>query len=115
MNSYNSRSTRTLHVAGAGVPLTTPQLYSGGYTDDIRTALMYISNLYPDAPLLGIGFSLGANILTRYLAQEGERSRLAAGCVLACVSPLHATPLMVADRSASHGISSQTAKGHASP
>ncbi|KAJ3543367.1 hypothetical protein NM688_g5859 [Phlebia brevispora] len=68
----------------AGVPLTTPQLYSAGYTDDIRTALLYISSLYPEAPLLGVGFSLGANILTRYLAQEGEQSRLAAGCALGC-------------------------------
>ncbi|TCD69717.1 hypothetical protein EIP91_006484 [Steccherinum ochraceum] len=67
----------------AGVPLTSPRLYSGGTTDDIRTALMYISSLYPNAPLLGIGFSLGANVLTRYLAEEGERSRLNAGCVLA--------------------------------
>ncbi|TCD69713.1 hypothetical protein EIP91_006480 [Steccherinum ochraceum] len=63
----------------AGVPLTSPRLYSAGTTDDIRTALMYISATYPKAPLLGVGFSLGANVLTRYLAEEGERSRLNAG------------------------------------
>lgn len=61
-------------------------LYSAGYTDDLRTALMYIQNLYPDAPLLGIGFSLGANILCRYLGEEGKNSRLASGCILGCVS-----------------------------
>ena len=75
-----------MNLTGAGVPLTSTQLYSAGHTDDIRTALLYITKLYPDAPLLGIGFSLGANVLTRYLAQEGERSRLVAGCVLGCVS-----------------------------
>lgn len=74
---------------GAGVPLTSPQLYSAGHTDDIRTALLYISHLYPKAPLLGVGFSLGANVLTRYLAQEGEHSRLVAGCALACVCVLY--------------------------
>ncbi|KAI0831202.1 AB-hydrolase YheT [Trametes gibbosa] len=68
----------------AGVPLTSPQLYSALYTDDIRVAVMYIANLYPRAPLIGIGFSLGANVLTRYLAEEGEKSRLVAGCALAC-------------------------------
>lgn len=68
------------------MPLTSPQLYSAGFTDDIRVALMYISKTYPEAPLLGVGFSLGANVLTRYLAQEGDQSRLAAGCVLGCVS-----------------------------
>jgi uncharacterized protein len=35
---------------------------------------------------LGIGFSLGANVLTRYLAEEGENSRLVAGFALGCVS-----------------------------
>ncbi|KAJ3480947.1 hypothetical protein NLI96_g8005 [Meripilus lineatus] len=69
---------------GAGVPLTSPQMYSAGFTDDIRVALMWISKMYPHAPLLGVGFSLGANVLTRYLAQEGDQSRLAAGCVLGC-------------------------------
>ncbi|KAG8960904.1 hypothetical protein FRC03_006023 [Tulasnella sp. 419] len=68
----------------AGVPLTSPQFYSAGYTDDIRTALLYLSTKYPKAPLLGIGFSLGAGVLTRYLGEEGERSRLKAGVVLAC-------------------------------
>ncbi|KAJ6630779.1 AB-hydrolase YheT [Mycena sp. CBHHK59/15] len=68
----------------AGVPITSPQLYSAGYTDDIRQALVYISNLYPRATLLGLGFSLGANVLIRYLAEEGEQSRLSSGCALAC-------------------------------
>ncbi|THU90460.1 AB-hydrolase YheT, partial [Dendrothele bispora CBS 962.96] len=74
----------------AGVPITSQQLYSAGYTDDLRIALiaeplvMYISHQYPNAPLLGLGFSLGANIMVRYLAEEGEKSRLSAVCSLAC-------------------------------
>jgi len=74
----------------AGVPVTSPQLYSAGHTDDIRVALMYISKLYPNAPLLGVGFSLGANVLTRYLAQEGEHSRLMAGVAIGCPWDLRA-------------------------
>ena len=70
--------------AGAGVKLTSPQLFSGGYTGDIRTTLLYVSGLYPDAPLLGVGFSLGAGVLTRYVGEEGENCRLTAACVLAC-------------------------------
>ncbi|KAI9064335.1 AB-hydrolase YheT [Trametes sanguinea] len=68
----------------AGVPLTSPQLYSALHTDDIRVAVLHISKMYPRAPLIGVGFSLGANVLTRYLAEEGEKSRLVAGCALAC-------------------------------
>jgi predicted alpha/beta-fold hydrolase len=75
-----------LATTGAGVPLTTPQLYSGGHTDDLRQALFYIAQTFPEAPLLGLGFSLGANVLVKYLAEEGEESRLQSGCALGCVS-----------------------------
>ncbi|PCH35624.1 AB-hydrolase YheT, partial [Wolfiporia cocos MD-104 SS10] len=68
----------------AGVPLTSPQLYSAGHTDDIRVAVFYLRKRYPKAPLIGVGFSLGANVLTRYLAEEREHSRMIAGCVLGC-------------------------------
>ncbi|KAG7445503.1 AB-hydrolase YheT [Guyanagaster necrorhizus] len=68
----------------AGIPLTSHQFYSAGYTDDLRQALLYISQLYPKAPLLGLGFSLGANVIVRYLAEEKEHSRLSSACVLAC-------------------------------
>jgi uncharacterized protein len=70
----------------AGTPITSPQLYSAGHTEDIQQAVWYIRNLYPKAPLVGLGFSLGANVLTRYLAEEGENARLASGCLLSCVS-----------------------------
>lgn len=64
--------------------LTSPQMFSGGYTGDIRTTLLYVSSLYPDAPLLGVGFSLGANVLARYVGEEGEDCRLTSACVMAC-------------------------------
>jgi predicted alpha/beta-fold hydrolase len=71
--------------AGAGTPITTPRLYSACHTDDLRQSLFYLSAMFPKAPLLGIGYSLGANVLTRYLAEEGGNSRLVSGCVVNCV------------------------------
>lgn len=68
----------------AGVPITSPQFYSAGHTDDFRQAIFYISTVFPDAPLLGVGFSLGANVLTRYVAEEGRRCRLRSACILGC-------------------------------
>ncbi|KAI9061939.1 AB-hydrolase YheT [Trametes sanguinea] len=68
----------------AGTPVTSEQLYHCGNTDDARQALMFIAKRYPRARLIGLGFSLGANVLIRYLAQEGEESRLVAGCALGC-------------------------------
>ncbi|OBZ75228.1 Abhydrolase domain-containing protein [Grifola frondosa] len=38
----------------------------------------------PACPADWRGFSLGANVLTRYLAEEGKQSRLIAGCALGC-------------------------------
>ncbi|TFY69288.1 hypothetical protein EVJ58_g498 [Rhodofomes roseus] len=69
---------------GAGVPVTSTQLYSAGHTEDIRAAMYFIRKRYPEALLLGLGFSLGASVLTHYVAEEGEDCRLAAACVLAC-------------------------------
>ncbi|KAI0288426.1 AB-hydrolase YheT [Russula brevipes] len=71
----------------AGVPLTSPQFYGIAHTDDFRQAMYYIAHMYPNAPLLGLGFSLGANILTRYVAEEGESCRLVSACALAVYAP----------------------------
>jgi hypothetical protein len=38
--------------------------------------------------MIGLGFSLGASVLTRYLGEEGEDSNLISGCALACVNIL---------------------------
>jgi predicted alpha/beta-fold hydrolase len=46
---------------------------------------MYVATRYPKARLLGLGFSLGANVITRYLGEEREMARLHSACVLACV------------------------------
>ena len=45
--------------------ITSPRLYSAGITDDIRLVINYIKKCISDAPLLGIGFSMGANILLK--------------------------------------------------
>jgi predicted alpha/beta-fold hydrolase len=63
-------------IVGSGVTVTSPRLFNAGSTDDLRQALSYLTHKYPRAPLLGLGFSVGGNILTRYLSEEGEASRL---------------------------------------
>ncbi|KAK0201400.1 Alpha/Beta hydrolase protein [Desarmillaria ectypa] len=68
----------------AGVPITSSLFYNAGSTDDLRQALIYVRNRYPKAPLLGLAFSLGGNIMIRYLAEEKEESRLSTAFVLGC-------------------------------
>ncbi|KAJ3998349.1 Alpha/Beta hydrolase protein [Lentinula boryana] len=81
----------------AGVPVTSKQLYSAGWTEDLRMATIYLAHKYPRAPQLGLGFSLGANVMVRYLAEEGERSRLESACVLGNVSHRIIALVLVAD------------------
>ncbi|KAK4687337.1 ATP-dependent DNA helicase PIF1, partial [Tremellales sp. Uapishka_1] len=44
-----------------------------------RTAVV---NLFPNSPFLGVGFSLGAGVMTRYLGEQGDDCRLLAATVL---------------------------------
>ncbi|KDN51239.1 hypothetical protein RSAG8_00868, partial [Rhizoctonia solani AG-8 WAC10335] len=69
----------------AGAPLTSAQLFHGGTTGDLRHALLYIRSQFPSAPLMGVGFSVGANMLAKYLGEEGSSSALCAGVCLANV------------------------------
>ncbi|KAJ9480324.1 Monoacylglycerol lipase [Pseudozyma hubeiensis] len=66
----------------ANVPVTSPQLYSALKIADIRSALLLITKLYPSSPLVGIGFSLGANVLGRYLGEEGDDTPLLGGIIV---------------------------------
>ncbi|KAF8245115.1 AB-hydrolase YheT [Wilcoxina mikolae CBS 423.85] len=56
--------------------ITSKQLFNARWTADIRQAIGYLHEAFPNRPLYAIGFSLGGNILTNYLGEEG------AGCIL---------------------------------
>jgi len=43
---------------------------------------LYLAHLFPKAKMFGIGFSLGAAVMTRYLGEQGEDCRLRAACVM---------------------------------
>ncbi|RKP09574.1 Alpha/Beta hydrolase protein, partial [Thamnocephalis sphaerospora] len=56
--------------------LYTPRLQSGAWTDDLRFAVSYVRSMCPGAKLGAVGFSIGANILVKYLGEEGEHCPL---------------------------------------
>ncbi|KAI0037036.1 Alpha/Beta hydrolase protein, partial [Vararia minispora EC-137] len=64
-------------------PVTTPKLYHAGATDDIRHAMLWIAKTFPDSPVYGLGFSLGANLLTKYVGEEAESCPLSAAVSIA--------------------------------
>jgi predicted alpha/beta-fold hydrolase len=59
-------------------------MYSAASSIDLHTSLHYLRYTYPTSTLHGIGFSLGASVLSRYLGETGTSSLLSSGIVLAC-------------------------------
>ncbi|KAF7828098.1 embryogenesis-associated protein EMB8-like [Senna tora] len=73
-------------------PVITPQFYSASFLGDLREVVSHVCTRYPEANIYAVGWSLGANILVRYLAQESH------GCPLSgAVSLCNPFNLVVAD------------------
>lgn len=57
---------------GCSIPLKTPRGYNGAYTGDLRSVVNIISSrLSPESFMVLVGNSLGANLLVKYLGEEG--------------------------------------------
>ncbi|WJX20437.1 hypothetical protein P8452_09993 [Trifolium repens] len=81
------------HRGFGGVPITSDCFYNSGWTEDTRTVVNYIHKENPRAPLFIVGTSIGANILVKYLGEDGENTPVA-GAVAVC-SPWD---LLIGDR-----------------
>jgi predicted alpha/beta-fold hydrolase len=55
-----------------GLKLTTPLGYSAGATSDIHLAILHVHRLRPHAPIYAAGYSVGSNILLKYLGEQGK-------------------------------------------
>jgi len=58
--------------------LHTPMPYTIFGTEDLKHVLRYLQNTRPTAPLYAVGFSMGANVLVKYLGEEGALTPLRA-------------------------------------
>jgi uncharacterized protein len=55
-----------LNARGCGqLEILTPRLFNGAYTEDLRDVVRHVQQRVPSAPLIGVGFSLGANTLVK--------------------------------------------------
>ena len=72
-----------MNFRGCGeVKLATPRCYNGGYTGDLRGVAKYLSSrLAPNTKMFIVGNSLSANIVTKYLGEEGQ-----SGTTLPCIA-----------------------------
>lgn len=81
------------HRGLGGVPVTSDWFYNAGWTEDTRVLINYLHKEYPKAPLFVVGLSIGANILVKYLGENGENIPVS-GAVAIC-SPWD---LLIGDR-----------------
>lgn len=63
-------------------PVTTAQFYSASYTGDLRKVIDHVSAKSQGAPIFAAGWSLGANILCRYLGEQKDDVRLSAAVAM---------------------------------
>ncbi|GMH00311.1 hypothetical protein Nepgr_002150 [Nepenthes gracilis] len=81
------------HRGLGGVSVTSDCFYNAGWTEDIRVVVRFLHNQHPAAPLFLVGTSIGANILVKYLGEDGDDIPIA-GAVSIC-SPWD---LLIGDR-----------------
>ncbi|KNZ51442.1 hypothetical protein VP01_3953g3 [Puccinia sorghi] len=80
---YGWRAVTTNFRGCAGSELTSQKLYNAGATEDIRLIVQYLTTiLSPLTPLHAIGFSLGANVLAKYLGEEADRAVIRSAVVV---------------------------------
>ncbi|GMF50735.1 unnamed protein product [Phytophthora fragariaefolia] len=62
----------------ARTPLRTAQLYCTAFTEDLRFVLQELSKKYAfsQEAFIGVGFSMGSNVLVKYLGEEGDETPL---------------------------------------
>ncbi|KAL6269539.1 hypothetical protein ACE6H2_026450 [Prunus campanulata] len=81
------------HRGLGGISVTSDCFYNAGWTEDLRTVVSNLHDEYPNAPLFLVGLSVGANILVKYLGEDGNKVPVA-GAVAIC-SPWD---LLIGDR-----------------
>ncbi|WP_119303398.1 YheT family hydrolase [Dongia deserti] len=87
-----------LNWRGAGPTLgKTQSFYHAGRTDDLFAVIGSMDGALAANGLAAIGYSLGANILLKYLAERGGLSHLRAAIAVSPPIDLHATQQRVAE------------------
>lgn len=56
----------------SGVPNLKPRFYHSGETSDLAFVLAWLAARYPGRPIGAIGYSLGGNVLLRFLGEAGD-------------------------------------------
>ncbi|XP_047322777.1 embryogenesis-associated protein EMB8-like isoform X2 [Impatiens glandulifera] len=71
------------HRGLGGISITSDCFYNAGWTEDVREVIGFIHKQYQEAPLFIVGTSVGANVLVKYLGEEGNNTPIV-GAVAIC-------------------------------
>ncbi|XP_034825503.1 abhydrolase domain-containing protein 2 [Maniola hyperantus] len=66
------------------VPVTSNRIFSYGHTDDFSYMVENLMERYPNTKLILVGFSLGGNLITKYLGEERKRPKNIIGGISIC-------------------------------
>jgi predicted alpha/beta-fold hydrolase len=59
-----------------------PRAYHSGDTDDLTFFINHLKQLYPNRQIVAVGFSLGGNVLAKYLGEQQQQCPLTAAAVI---------------------------------
>lgn len=89
MNEHGWRSV-FMHFRGcSGVPNRLPRGYHSGETTDVAYVVQVLRGREPNTPLAAIGFSLGGNVLLKWLGETGAKNPLKAAIAISVPFELH--------------------------
>ncbi|CAH1114503.1 unnamed protein product [Psylliodes chrysocephalus] len=66
------------------VPVTGPRIFSFGKTDDFQAMVRNLVVRYPDTKVVCVGFSLGGNLVTKYLGESKPKPPNVIGGISIC-------------------------------
>jgi predicted alpha/beta-fold hydrolase len=79
-----------MHFRGASEePNRLPRGYHSGETDDFGYFVRLIHSRFPRAPLAAVGYSLGGNVLLKWLGEQGGHAPLATAVAVSVPFDLH--------------------------
>jgi len=67
-----------------GVRVTGSRIFTIGYTGDLALLVDHLTASYPSTRILLVGYSMGANIVVKYLGEQRIRPRAVVGAISVC-------------------------------
>lgn len=85
-----------MHFRGcSGEPNRLPQSYHSGDTEDVSYLMKVLQDRFPNTFFAAVGFSLGGNVLLKWLGETGWQNPLKAAIAISVPFELHKTALRV--------------------